>query len=70
MEPLAVHGDRLALIRWVNWADETELGGGPASVEQVVVVEADDDGKVASVLIFEPDDTAVAEAEFIRRANV
>jgi hypothetical protein len=69
MEPLAVHGERLALIRWVNWADETEHGGGPASVEQVVVVEANADGRVASVVIFEPDDAALAEAEFARRAE-
>jgi hypothetical protein len=69
MEPLSVHGDRLALIRWVNWTDETEHGGGPASVEQVVVVEADADGRVAEVLIFEPDDAALAEAEFARRAQ-
>jgi hypothetical protein len=70
MEPLAVHGERLALIRWVNWTDETDYGGGPASVEQVVVVEADGDGKVAQVVIFEPDDAALAEAEFARRAAV
>lgn len=69
MEPLAVHGDRLALIRWVNWADETEHGGGPASVEQVVVVEADADGDVASVVIFEPDDAELAWAEFERRVS-
>ena len=68
MEPLAVHGERVALIRWVSWTDETDYGGGPASVEQVVVVEGDDDGKVASVVIFEATHTALAWAEFEARA--
>jgi hypothetical protein len=63
MEPLAVRGDHLALIRWVNWTDETEHGGGPAAVVEVGVVETDDDGKVCSVTIFDDEEGGLAELE-------
>lgn len=69
MEPVAVRGDRLALIRWENWADETEHGGGPATVEQIVVVETDTDGRVTMVVIFEADDVELAMAELEARAE-
>jgi len=70
MEPLDVRGDRLALIRWVNWEAETEHGGGPASVEQVVVVEADDGGRVSVVVIFDPGAEDLARAELEARAEI
>jgi len=66
-EPLAVRGERLAMIRWVNYADETPDGGGPAMVEQVGVVEANEDGQVASVTIFPT--AELARAELDRRAE-
>jgi hypothetical protein len=69
MEPIAVRGDRLALIRWVNWANTTEHGGGPATVEQIAVAETDADGKVAMVVIFEPEDIELALAELETRAE-
>ena len=69
MEPLAVRGDRLALIRWVNWADETEHGGGPATVEEIGLVEANGDGKVCVVTIFDPDDMDLALTELESRAT-
>ena len=69
MEPLAVRGDRLALIRWVNWADETDHGGGQATVEEIGVIETNAHGKVCIVTIFDPNDVDLALAELESRAT-
>lgn len=69
MEPLAVRGDRVALIKWVNWTDETDHGGGPATVEEIAVVEANDHGRVCVVTIFGPEDIDLALAELEDRAT-
>ena len=63
MEPLAVRGDHLAAIRWVNWADETDHGGGLATVDQYCVVATDHEDRVCLVLIFEDEASAVAELD-------
>ena len=68
MEPLEVRGDRLALIRWLNWSDDTDLGGGPANVDQVGVAELDEVGKVRRVVIFDMEDLELARAEPDARA--
>ena len=67
MEPLAVRGDHLAAIRWTNWVEETDVGGGAAAVDQFGVVTTNSDGKVCSVTIFE--DAASALAELDARAS-
>ena len=60
MEPIAVRGDHAAVIRWINWCDETEQGGGPATVDEVAVVEANDDGKVWRVTMYDSTEAALA----------
>lgn len=69
MEPLDVRGDRLALIRWFNWSDDTDHGGGPANVDQVGVAELNDDGLVQHVVIFDAEDLDLARAELEARAS-
>lgn len=68
MEPLDVRGDRLALIRWLNWSDDNHHGGGPANVDQVGVVEINPGGKVQRVVIFDAEDIELARAELDARA--
>ncbi len=63
MQPLAVRGRHLALIRWVNTGDHADHGGGPADVEQLAVTQVDASGHVEMVVIFEPDDIHAAMVE-------
>ena len=61
--PIAVRGDQLALIRFTNFAESTEDGGGPAVVEQVCVCQTNAQGLISLVVIFEDADMELALRE-------
>jgi ketosteroid isomerase-like protein len=61
VEPLAVRGDRLALIHFLNRAESTEHGGGQADISQFALMEANHAGLISHVVIFDDIRPAVAE---------
>jgi class 3 adenylate cyclase/ketosteroid isomerase-like protein len=68
-EALAVRGERLALMRFVNTRQESEHGG-PADVEQICVTETNEAGLLSRIVIFEPQDLTEAFRELDERFAV
>jgi hypothetical protein len=60
--PLATRGERLALSRVVFEGDVPE-GGGELAIDYLNIDELDDDGRLGSVVMFDPADLDAARAE-------